>query len=86
MGGLLHHPLINSVQSLPEQSQVTLRVYNVIGQEVATVTEGIQNAGYRETEWDPGEVASGVYLYRIEARSASSDQVFVRSKKMLLIR
>ena len=72
--------------ALPEQAHVTLRVYNVLGQEVATLADGVEEAGFRTVEWNAAEVASGVYFYRIEARSTSGQRLFTDSKKMLLVR
>jgi parallel beta-helix repeat protein len=65
---------------LPEASRVTLEVYNITGQHVATLTDGVESNGYHVVHWDASSVASGVYVYQIRAGS------FVDSKKMMLIR
>ena len=65
---------------LPQSSPVTLVVYNTLGQRVATLVEGEQEAGYHEARFDGSGLASGVYLYRIRAGD------FVRTRKLLLVR
>ncbi len=53
--------------SLPVQSRVILKVYDMLGREVATLVDDIQDAGFKTVEWDVNGVASGVYFYRIVA-------------------
>jgi photosystem II stability/assembly factor-like uncharacterized protein len=72
---------------IPVASKVSLKIYNVLGQVVATLFDGVQDAGYREAKWDAGSVASGVYFYRIEATSiADPSFFFMNVKKMLLLK
>jgi len=70
---------------LAKAAKVTLKVYNMLGQEIATLVNGSQEAGRYDVNWNGknnlGEsVGSGVYVFRIEA----GDRVV--SKKMLLIK
>jgi hypothetical protein len=65
---------------LPEKSHVTLKVYNVLGEEVETLVDEVQGADFRAATFDATGMASGVYLYRLRAGS------FVSTKKMLLLR
>ena len=77
---------------LPHRSSVTIKIYNVLGQEIKTVVDEIQEFGFKSVEWDSkntvgNTVASGVYFYRIEATSANkSKPTFVQVKKMLLLK
>ncbi|MBI1805536.1 MAG: T9SS type A sorting domain-containing protein [Ignavibacteria bacterium] len=77
---------------LPVQSNVALRIYNVLGQEVKTLVDEVQDAGYKSSEWNSTNnfgnlVGSGVYFYRLEATSvADPSKHFSQVKKMLLIR
>lgn len=67
--------------ALPVQSTVTLKVYDVIGREVATLIDGeLQPAGYRSVEFNGANLASGVYYYKISAGT------FSEVKKMMLVR
>ncbi|MBI5060067.1 T9SS type A sorting domain-containing protein [candidate division KSB1 bacterium] len=65
---------------LPENARVKLRIYNTLGQLVATLLNGPREAGQHTVTWDASEMPSGLYIYRLEARS------FVDAKKMILIR
>jgi hypothetical protein len=65
---------------LPNRSQVTLTVFNTLGQVVSQLVSSEQEAGYHEIKFDATGLASGVYLYRMVAGS------FVETKRLLLIR
>ncbi|HVN47305.1 MAG TPA: FlgD immunoglobulin-like domain containing protein, partial [Bacteroidota bacterium] len=76
---------------LPSQSHVTVKVYSILGQEVATLFDGIQGAGYHNIVWNGrsgngGQTASGVYLLRVVAQSTTSNATFVQVRKMLLLK
>jgi hypothetical protein len=67
--------------NIPRASQVTLRVYNVLGQEVATLVNGEKLAGSYQVRLNAkGDMASGVYYYRLEAGS------FVQTRKLVLVK
>jgi len=71
--------------AIPKASHVSLKIYNSLGEEVATLVDNIFNAGTHVVEWNGrnrfnAAVASGVYFYRLTAES------FVQTKKMLLIK
>jgi hypothetical protein len=66
--------------ALPNKSNVTLTVYNTLGQRVALPQNGEQEAGYHEVQFDGRNMASGVYFYRIHAGD------FVETKRLLLVR
>jgi len=61
-------------------SQVTLKVYGVLGNEVATLVNEKKPAGTYELKWNAANLPSGVYFYRIQAGS------FVETKKMILLK
>ena len=65
---------------LPHASRVILRIYNTLGQEVATLVDETKAAGVYTVQFDAGDLASGVYFYRIEAGS------FAGVKKLVLLR
>ena len=67
--------------ALPTASNVTLTVYNMLGQKVSTlINDNKMNSGFHSISFDASNLASGMYIYRIEAASFSS------IKKMLLIK
>lgn len=70
---------------IPARSHVTIKVYNLLGQEVRTLVNGVKGIGRYEVQWDGKnsfreDVASGMYLYRLEAGKIHL------TGKMLLIR
>jgi hypothetical protein len=66
--------------SLPKSGYITLKVYDIVGREVETLVDGDRAAGGYSVEWTPDNLASGVYLYRLEAGS------FTETKKLVLQR
>jgi photosystem II stability/assembly factor-like uncharacterized protein len=58
--------------ALPYHSHVTLAIFNALGQQVATLVQGEQQAGSHETTFDARGVASGVYLCRLQVRPLGS--------------
>jgi len=66
--------------SLPKSGFVTLKVYNVLGEEVATLVSERLAAGRYEYDWDASSLASGVYLYTIKAAE------FQEVRKMILMK
>ena len=77
---------------LPVLSKVTITIYNVLGQKVRTLVDGVQNAGPQFQVWNSksdlgSSVASGVYFYRIEATGLSGKAGALSvTKKMVLLR
>jgi len=65
---------------LPKPIFVTLKVYNLLGEEVATLIAEQRAVGIHKFNWDARGLASGVYLYRLEAGN------YVHSKKLILMR
>jgi hypothetical protein len=63
-----------------ERTSVTLRIYDILGSEVATLVNEEKEAGYYEVNWNASNLASGVYIYRLQTGS------FVSVKKMMLLR
>ncbi len=53
--------------NLLQSSGVTIEIYNIVGQRVATLFEGIQQAGEHSITWDASGFPSGVYFARLEA-------------------
>jgi hypothetical protein len=66
--------------TLPKHSFVSLKVYNIIGQQVANLVNGNMEAGTYNINFDASNLPSGVYLYRIRANN------FTQVHKMLLVK
>jgi hypothetical protein len=66
--------------TVPKTSSVQLRVYNMLGQEVATLVNGTVAAGSHTVSFDGSRLASGIYIYRLVAGS------FINSMKMVLVK
>jgi len=66
--------------SIPKDGQVTLKVYNMLGQEVATLVNQQQQAGNYTVNFNASRLASGIYMYRIQSGS------FSLTKKMTLLK
>ena len=74
------NPATTIQYSIPEAEKVVLTIYNVLGQQVATLMNEVQNPGTYQATFDAAHLASGVYIYRIQAGD------FVESKRMMLIK
>jgi hypothetical protein len=66
--------------SIPERAFVTLTVVTVLGEQVATLANEMQTAGYHEVRFNASGLASGVYFYRLSAGG------YLSSKRLLLLR
>jgi hypothetical protein len=66
--------------SVPRESYVRLKVYNAFGAEVAMLVDRQVAAGTYKVNWDASRLASGFYLYRLEAEG------FAQTKKLLLMK
>jgi glucuronoarabinoxylan endo-1,4-beta-xylanase len=74
------NPITAIGYQLSAVSDVKLKIYNVLGQKVATLVDERQQAGHHQVDWDASRFPSGVYYYRLEASE------FVEVKKMILLR
>jgi hypothetical protein len=66
--------------TLPTDAKVAIKVFNILGEEVASLVDRVLEAGYQSVDWDAAGMPSGIYLYRITAGSFSA------SRKMLLLK
>jgi len=79
--------------TLPEEAVVTLKIYNVLGQDAGVLIDRqLMDGGDQETEFDAHKLSSGVYFYQLivqtapNAEEGSVGKTFVSVKKMLLLR
>lgn len=66
--------------SIPKEDFVTLKVYNLIGQEVATLQSGVKKPGRYQVTFDGSRLSSGIYFYKLKTSN------FTQVKKMLLVK
>jgi hypothetical protein len=66
--------------SLPDESRVTIKVYNVLGKEVETLLSEEKNAGNYKIEFNANNLPSGVYFYKIQAGN------YLEVKKLMLLK
>ena len=66
--------------SIPQSSNVLIKVYDVLGSEVETLVNEEKPIGTYELNWNAANLPSGVYLYRLQAGD------FVQTRKMILLR
>jgi hypothetical protein len=74
------NPATSIRYALPRRVHVSLSVFNTLGQQVAVLENGDMEAGFHDVKFNGSGLASGVYIYRLQAGS------FVQSKKFILVR
>jgi hypothetical protein len=74
------NPTTKIQYQLPIDAKVTLKVYDILGSEIATLVNEEQEAGYKEIQFTGSSIASGMYIYRLQAGN------FVSVKKMLMVK
>jgi hypothetical protein len=79
------NPITSLRYDLPEQTQVILTIYDLMGREVTQLVNTTQEAGYKSVQWNATDmrgkpVSAGVYLYQIRSGE------FVQTKKMVLLK
>ena len=82
------NPTTTIQYQLPNNSKVTLKVYDILGSEVETLVNEEQEAGYNEVKFNASNIASGMYIYRLQAgnHSTGSRQSFISTKKMMVVK
>ncbi len=72
--------------ALPTESKVRIQIINLLGQEVATLINSTESAGFHEVKFNAANLASGIYIYRILAIATDGSKEFVNTKKMILLK
>ncbi len=65
--------------ALPKSARVKIEVFNMLGEKVTTLVNGYEQAGIYKVQWDAGNLASGIYLYRF-----MTDKITITRKMILL--
>ena len=74
------NPITTIKFSVPETSPVTIKVFDVLGNEVAVLLDEVKSAGVFKVTYDASETASGIYFYQMKAGN------FISVKKMSIIK
>ncbi len=72
--------------ALPFDSNVRITVYNLLGEQVALLFDQVKEVGYHNITWNASNLASGIYIYRIDAKSLTGENNYSAVKKMLLMK
>ncbi|MDX1700856.1 MAG: T9SS type A sorting domain-containing protein, partial [Melioribacteraceae bacterium] len=74
------NPTTQIKYSILKQGNVSLKVFNILGQEVKTLVNEVKAPGVYQVDFDASELATGMYIYQLQAGD------FVSAKKMLLVK
>jgi hypothetical protein len=78
------NPTTTIQYDLPMNAHVTLTVTNILGQEVVTLVNGVEDAGTHKVQFNANNITSGIYFYTINA--SNGDQKFSKTYKMMLMK
>jgi hypothetical protein len=74
------NPITTISFSIPQSQDVELKVFDLLGNEVATLINEYKQAGEHKVEFDGGKLTSGIYFYRLKAGG------FIQTKKLILLK
>lgn len=74
------NPITSINYSVPRSGYISLKVFNLLGEEVANLYEGISQAGNFSVQFNGGKLVSGVYIYQLKGEN------FIQSKKLVLLK
>jgi hypothetical protein len=72
--------------TLPEAADVRLSIFDVLGREIAILSQGTFEAGYHSATWNASNVASGVYFARLTVTNEYGTVKFTKVNKLLLMK
>ncbi|MBE0572306.1 MAG: T9SS type A sorting domain-containing protein [Ignavibacteriaceae bacterium] len=74
------NPATTIIYQLPTEGQVSLKIYDMLGNEVATLVNEMKTAGEYQVDFNAAALSSGIYFYRLQAGN------FVETKRMMLMK
>jgi tetratricopeptide (TPR) repeat protein len=80
------NPITNIAYALPEKSQVIIKVYDVLGREVAELVNDMKQAGTYTVTFNGSSLASGMYIVNMQAGDPRERGKYVHAKKILLLK
>jgi len=80
------NPSTTIVYQIPEESNVLLKIYDLLGREVVILENGVKAANEYKINYNAVNLSSGIYFYRLDANSKISNKHFTKVGKMLLLK
>ena len=80
------NPVTKINYALPVKSEMTLKILNILGQEVAEIVNQTQESGYYDVSWQPKNITSGIYIYVLDAKPVDGKNVSRIVKKMVYMK
>jgi len=81
------NPTTNIMFDIPQNSNVKIMIYDMLGREVATLVNAHYTPGHYTVPFNASKLASGMYIYRMTSQSVSGDQkLFTSTKKLMLVK
>jgi hypothetical protein len=80
------NPATTIKYSLPFESNVRIAVYNILGEMIDVLVDETKQVGFHNFNWNASNLASGIYIYTIEAKSVAGDKNYSSVKKMILMK
>jgi hypothetical protein len=80
------NPATTIAYEVPGLSMMTLKIFDILGREVAVLVDGVQSSGRYTVTFDGSRLSSGLYFYRLQARSLAGQTISSVSKKLLLLK
>ncbi len=80
------NPTTTITYEVPNLSILTLKVFDMLGREVATLVDGVKSSGQYNVTFNGNRLSSGLYFYRLQASSLTGQQLFSASKKFILLK
>ena len=72
--------------AVPVSSDVSITIYNILGERITKLLNETKNPGTYETVWNASSLASGVYFYKIEMKPLNGSKIYRNVKKMILLK
>ena len=79
------NPVTSINFTLPFEADISLKIYNTIGEEFSLISSGKYSSGIHSVEFDAGKYESGIYFYKLEAKDVNG-KIYSSVKKMLLLK
>jgi hypothetical protein len=80
------NPATTIKYSLPFDSHVRIAIYSILGELMDVVVDEVKEVGFHDYIWNATNLASGVYIYSIEAKSVSGEKNYTSVKKMMIMK